>query len=301
MSFTSRARSRIALVVLPVAVAFGLVACGPPPDSYVALGDSFTAGPLITPQDQAVPGCLRSLSNYPHLIAPDLNQPAFRDVSCSGARTKDMTQAQDVDPDPDNPPQLDALDASTKLVTLGIGGNDIGFTEIARTCIELFAQQQTGSPCRDFYNKGGVDEIGRRIAALAPVFAGVLDRIEARSPRAKVFTVGYPAVLPETTDLFELCQPVLPVAKGDVPWLRDEVEKRLNATIRYVTVSKGDVYVDTYGPSIGHDACQPEGIRWVEPLVPAADAAPIHPNRFGMEATADAVRATMRANGVSVG
>lgn len=301
MSFTSRARSRIALVVLSVAAALGLAACGPPPDSYVALGDSYTAGPLVTPQDPNTPGCLRSLANYPHLIAPDLGQPAFRDVSCSGAQTKDMTQSQDVDPDPDNAPQLDALDASTKLVTLGIGGNDIGFSEIAGNCIRLFAQQQTGSPCRDFYNQGGVDEIGRRIAALAPVFEALLDEIDARSPAAKVFTVGYPAVLPETTALFELCQPVLPVAKGDVDWLRDDVEKRLNATIQYVTAAHGEVFVDTYGPSIGHDACQPVGVRWVEPLVPAMDAAPIHPNRLGMEATAEAVRDTMRANGVSVG
>lgn len=301
MSFTSRARSRIALVVLSVAAALGLAACGPPPDSYVALGDSYTAGPLVTPQDPNTPGCLRSLANYPHLIAPDLGQPAFRDVSCSGARTKDMTQSQDVDPDPDNAPQLDALDASTKLVTLGIGGNDIGFSEIAGNCLRLFAQQQTGSPCRDFYNQGGVDEIGRRIAALAPVFEAVLDDIDARSPAAKVFTVGYPAILPETTHLFELCQPVLPVAKGDVDWLRDDVEKRLNATIQYVTAAHGEVFVDTYGPSIGHDACQPVGVRWVEPLAPAMDAAPIHPNRLGMEATADAVRDTMRANGVSVG
>ena len=301
MSITARARSRIALLVLPLAAALGLAACGPPPDSYVALGDSFTAGPAITPQDPSRLGCLRSLADYPHLVAPDLGQPAFRDVSCSGAKTRDMTSTQDVDPDPDNPPQLDALDASTKLVTLGIGGNDIGFTEIARTCVELFAAQQSGSPCRDFYNKDGVDEIGRRIAALAPAFDAVLDGIEARSPAAEVFTVGYPAVLPETTDLFELCQPVLPVAKGDVAWLRDSVEKRLNDTIRFVTVAHGDVYVDTYGPSIGHDACQPPGVRWVEPLIPAMDAAPIHPNRLGMDATAAAVRATMRANGVSVG
>ena len=301
MSFTSRARSRIALVVLPVAATLGLAACGPPPDSYVALGDSFTAGPAITPQDPATPGCLRSLVDYPHLIAPDLGQPAFRDVSCSGAQTKDMTQSQDVDPDPDNPPQLDALDASTKIVTLGIGGNDIGFTEIARTCVQRFVEQKTGSPCRDHYNQGGVDEIGNRIAALAPAFAGVLDGIDARSPQAEVFTVGYPAILPETTELFALCQAAMPVAEGDVAWLRDEVEKRLNATIEYVTVAHGEVYVDTYGPSIGHDACKPVGTRWVEPLVPAMDAAPIHPNRLGMEATADAVRATMQANGVSVG
>lgn len=300
MSFSSRAKARAVPAVLVAAAALGLAACGPPPDSYVALGDSYTAGPLITQQDTTIPGCLRSLSNYPHLIAP-LGQPAFRDVSCSGAQTKDMTAAQDVDPDPDNPPQLDALDVNTKIVTLGIGGNDIGFSEIAKNCVGRFVPGQPGSPCRDFYNQGGVDEIGRRLAILAPKLEEVLDGIDARSPSAKVFTVGYPAILPETTDLFELCQPVLPVAKGDVAFLRDEVEKRLNATIRYVTVAHGEIYVDTYERSIGRDACQPEGIRWVEPLVPAMDAAPVHPNRLGMEGTAESVRIVMRANGVAVG
>ena len=66
------------------------------PDRY------HTAGPRR-------PGLPALRRNYPSLIAPDLDLPAFRDVSCSGAQTKDMTQAQDVDPDPDNPPQFDAL------------------------------------------------------------------------------------------------------------------------------------------------------------------------------------------------
>jgi len=301
MSLSSRVRLHAVPVVLAVGAALGLAACGPPPDSYVALGDSFTAGPIVLPQDEATPGCLRSTANYPHLIAPDLSPPAFRDVSCSGAQTKDMFAPQEVDPDPDNPAQLDTLDASTTIVTLGIGGNDIGFTEIAKKCVELFAQQKEGSPCRDFYNSGGVDQIGGRIAQLAPKLAAVLDEIDARSPRAKVFVVGYPAILPETTTDFELCQPTLPVAKGDVPYLRDDVEKRLNATIQYVAASHGEVYVDTYGPSIGHDACKPPTVRWVEPVVPMLDAAPVHPNRLGMEASARAVRSAMQANGVAVG
>ena len=164
-----------------------------PSRSYVALGDSFTSGPLITPQDRAVPGCLRSDVNYPSLVAPDLGLPAFRDVSCSGAQTKDMTQAQDVDPDPDNPPQLDGLDRAPTVVTLGIGGNDIGFTSIATKCGELGLQDPTGSPCKQFYNRTGSDEIAARIAALAPKLRTVLDRIDARAPR-KVFVVGYPAL-----------------------------------------------------------------------------------------------------------
>jgi lysophospholipase L1-like esterase len=274
------------------------------PDSYVALGDSYTAGPLIPNQDANYPGCLRSDHNYPHLIAPDLGLPAFRDVSCSGAQTKDMTSSQDVDPNPDNPPQFNALNGNTKVVTLGIGGNDIGFTGIAEQCAELYFQNPTttGSPCKDFYNQGGTDQLAVRIADLAPKLKAVLDGIDARSPNAKVFVVGYPAILPETIGEFTpLCQLALPVAKGDVPYLRDGVEKRLNAMIQDVAVAHGEVYVDTYAPSIGHDACKLPTVRWVEPVAPGGVAAPVHPNADGMVATAETVRTVMRANGVSVG
>ncbi len=291
---------RVAAHLSIVALVAGLLLGGcAPPASYVALGDSFTAGPLILPQDSAVPGCLRSDVNYPTLIAPSLPQPAFRDVSCSGARTRDMAAAQDVEPDPDNPPQLHALDGSTELVTLGIGGNDIGFTEIAETCVRLALGDPNGSPCRDHYTAGGVDQIQARIAALRPRLRTVLDEIVRRSPRARVFVVGYPAILPETTAGFALCRPTLPIATGDVAYLRDQVQKRLNAAIRYEARNRGHVYVDTYTPSIGHDACKPPTIRWVEPLIPAADAAPVHPNRIGMRELATIVRYAMRSAGVA--
>jgi lysophospholipase L1-like esterase len=295
-----RFRGTLVGVVAAVLLAGLLSACESVP-SYVALGDSYTAGPGVQPPDPAFPGCLRSDANYPTLVAPHLGLPAFRDVSCSGAQTKDMTASQDVDPDPDNPPQFDALDAGTDVVTLGIGGNDIGFLEIAETCGRLFVESRgQGSPCRDYYNSSGSDEIAARIGALAPRLQDVLNGIRTRAPSAKVFTVGYPAILPETTARFELCQPVLPVAKGDVPYLRDEVEKKLNATIQWVTLALGHRFVDTYAPSIGHDACQAPTVRWVEPVVPTGDAAPVHPNGLGMEGMAEAVRTTLAANGVPV-
>jgi GDSL-like Lipase/Acylhydrolase family len=293
-------RSRLVVLVLAVTAVLGLTACEPPA-SYVALGDSYTAGPLITPQDPAIPGCIRSDANYPNLIAPDLDLPAFRDVSCSGAETEDMFATQEVDPDPDNPPQLNALDRNTKVVTLGIGGNDIGFSDIAKTCAELGIRNGLqGSPCKDFYTAGGTDRLAAEIASVGPKLEDVLVAIRQRSPAAKIFVVGYPAILPESTTLFAACQPVMPIAAGDVPYLRDKVEKRLNGVIKAVTRDLGHRFVDTYTPSIGHDACQPPGIRWVEPVVPAQDAAPVHPNRLGMIATADVVEARMRDAGVPV-
>lgn len=294
-----RTSSRAIAVVAIISMA-GLFTSCTPPASYVALGDSYTSGPGIQPQDTSIPGCLRSQINYPHLIAPDLHQPAFRDVSCSGAQTKDMTASQDVDPNPDPAPQFNALDGYTKIVTLGIGGNDIGFVDIAETCVRLAVQSPLATtPCRDYYRANGI--ITQRINALVPRLDAVLSGIASRSPQAKVFVVGYPDILPEDPASYLQCRPVLPVATGDIPYLRDQVEKVLNRTLKERATAHGAIYVDTYTGSIGHDACQAPSVRWVEPVAPAADAAPVHPNRLGMQATANAVRATMRVNGIAVG
>jgi lysophospholipase L1-like esterase len=257
----------------------GLAACQPP-TNYVALGDSFTAGPVIPVQQTDPAGCLRSDHNYPHLIAPDVGHPVFRDASCSGAETEDMTQPQQVDPDGPNPPQFDRLDGRTRLVTLGIGGNDIGFSEIAENCATpLPPSPQQGTPCQDHYVVDGQDELSRRIAETAPKVAAVLQGIHSRSPQARVLVVGYPALLPESGPG---CWPSMPIAVGDVPYLRD-MQKELNAMLRTQALGNGAEYVDTYTPSIGHDACSLPGVRWVEPVVPASPAAPIHPNALGME------------------
>ena len=53
--------------------------------------------------------------------------------------------------------------------------------------------------------------------------------------------------------------------------------------------------MDVYGPSIGRDACQGSGIRWVEPLIPANAAAPVHPNARGMDGMATVVAAAIGA------
>jgi lysophospholipase L1-like esterase len=67
---------------------------------------------------------LKSSNNYGHLVQLRKRYAEFRDPSCSGAETEDMTQTQNVSPGP-NPPQFDSLSADNVLVTLQIGGNDI--------------------------------------------------------------------------------------------------------------------------------------------------------------------------------
>ena len=141
--------SRVAAVAAAVAalVVAGSLVVPATADSevrYAALGDSFTAGPLVPLQGGHPPGCLRSDHNYPHLVAAAAGM-ALADVSCSGARTDHLFGPQAVLGGP-NPPQLDAVGPGTGVVTVGIGGNDIGFAEIVTTC---FAALPLGQPGQD--------------------------------------------------------------------------------------------------------------------------------------------------------
>jgi lysophospholipase L1-like esterase len=254
-----------------------------PPRSYVALGDSYTAGPLIPVQIPPF-GCLKSDHNYPHLAAPDLGLPAFRDASCSGAETDDMTQTQNVDPGP-NPPQFDSLDSNTRIVSIQIGGNDIGFSEIAKNCSST---SPYGHPCQDRYVVNGHDEISQRIADTAPKVAGVLQGIHARSPKARVYLVNYLPILPETGIG---CWPQVPIAYEDVPYLRAK-QQELNQMLATQASKNDAVLVDAYTAGIGHDACELPTVRWVEPAAPTP-AAPLHPNLFGMQAMARMLEAAV--------
>jgi lysophospholipase L1-like esterase len=278
--------ARAARVAAVLAVFFTVVVgrADAAPDTYVAIGDSYTAGPLVPDQVPHPIGCWRSNHNYPHLVAA-ARSAALRDVSCSGATTDDLFAPQDVWAGP-NPPQLDAVNASVSTVTVQIGGNDIGFSEIVGRCAAVVP---LGTPCQDTYVRGGVDEIGRRIAATGPKVAAALAEVRRRSPRARVLVVGYPTILPENQPG---CWPLLPIAPADVPYLRAK-EKELNAMLAARAAAAGARYVDVYGPSIGHDACQLPGVRWVEPLLPLAPAAPVHPNALGMQAMAAVVTAAM--------
>ncbi|MFE4517914.1 SGNH/GDSL hydrolase family protein [Kitasatospora sp. NPDC056783] len=273
----------------------------PPTGPYVALGDSYTAGLDIPPQTGEPGACRRSGVNYPSLVAKALSLAPgqFTDVSCSSARTGDLTGPQKV-ADGTNRAQLDALTADTRLVTLGIGGNDAGFTEVVTECakenlVDLVkgvitdgGDRSGKSPCRDHYAAGnGTDEVQRRVDAAGERLGRVLQEIGKRAPKAKVYVVGYPGLLPADP---ASCRPVLgnAVAAADLGFLVEK-EQQLNGMLRQRAEAAGAVFVDLAQPSAGHDMCAGEDKRWVEPPLPRRGMAPIHPNAQGQEAAAGVV------------
>jgi lysophospholipase L1-like esterase len=270
---------RTAILALAMLVALAAFAGAARAANYAALGDSYAAGPII-PNQIAPLGCLKSDHNYAHLATPSIGL-TLRDPSCSGAKTDDMTNPQSTELGT-NPPQFNSLDSETTVVSLTIGGNDIGFTEIALNCLTV---NPFATPCKDKYNSGGKDQVAERIAATAPKVAAVLQGIHSRSPSADVYVVNYAAIFPETG--FG-CWPQMPIGFGDVPYLRAK-EKELNAMLATQAVANGATLVNWYSASIGHDACKGSSTRWVEPVVPTNPAAPIHPNLAGMQGAANAL------------
>jgi lysophospholipase L1-like esterase len=267
------------------------------PKSMVALGDSYASGPLVPVQYEQPWGCLRSSMNYAHQVAAALDL-ALTDVTCSGADTNDMWDTQGVSPEeefaeygggfgydghPGNPPQLDALEETTDVVTLQIGGNDIGFGGLATTCGEGAIG---GDGCWEAV--AALDPYGR-IERTGPKIAAVLEEIHRRSPEATIYVLGYPGIFKIGAEA--RCDAML-VEEDDAFNLRD-VQEKLNEMIEGVAeaedrdYSAATEYVDVYGPSAGHTACDLPAIRWVEPIVPVNAAAPVHPNLGGMTAIRD--------------
>jgi len=253
--------------------------------AYVALGDSYTSGPLVPFQILGAKGCFRSDHDYPHLVASLSHATSLHDASCSGADTSNMTGSQNV-VGGSNPPEFNSLSGSTNVVTLQIGGNDIGFVSILLHCASVVPW---GSHCHGKYVKNGDDKISDAINATAPKIGAVINGIHSRAPHARVFVLGYPAILPDSGGG---CWPLMPIAKGDVSYLRAK-EKQLNSAIAAQASAHHATYVDVYTPSVGHDACSGYSKRWIEPVVPLHLAAPVHPNSSGEQGMANAVHAAI--------
>ncbi|WP_307851179.1 SGNH/GDSL hydrolase family protein [Nocardiopsis sp. MG754419] len=276
-------RRRLAGIVAPVAAAaLGVTMVASPAAAdeaeaaaythYVAIGDSFTAGPMVSAQMPLL-GCMQSSVNYPKRLAEQLGIEDITDVSCSGAVMNDLYEKQFDDTDP----QLDALRADTDLVTVGIAGNDFGFSEVLVECAKQSLSNPVGSPCSAHYGT----ELDDRIEGLRGEVSQVYADIAERSPNATVLSIGYLQIMPESGG----CWPSTPIARGDVPLL-DEAQTALNAMIAEESAAHGAVFVDTF--ERGHDVCQGSDTRWVEGLIPE-DGAPVHPNNLGMAATTDFV------------
>jgi lysophospholipase L1-like esterase len=273
-STSTRSRRLVAVVIaalLAIVLAAPAAQATVSPLRYVALGDSYSAASGVLPPDPAAPPeCLRSILNYPHVIAGSTGA-ALTDVTCGAADTNDFFESQYYGV----PPQLDALSSDTQLVTMTIGGNDSNvFIETILTCGSLgVLSLGQGSPCKDQYGSSFEDTIRN---TTYPSLVRALQAVRTAAPRARVAILGYPWIMPASGGCFDK----MPIASGDVPYVHG-IQATLNDAVRRAAAATGATYVNLNTASLGHDACQPIGVRWVEPVLQGTNAVIVHPNALG--------------------
>ncbi|KPF90986.1 hypothetical protein IP81_12175 [Novosphingobium sp. AAP83] len=238
---------------------------------YVAMGSSFASGPGVGPNTPDTPQrCGRGTLNYPNLLAQRLKLKLV-DATCGGAKTEHVLGAWD-----EVPPQIDSVDADTRLVTITIGGNDIGFmTNIFAALCERAEKPAPRCPkwrAADEAEWKG-DELRMR---------EIVRTVRARAPKARIVFVDYITVLPAKTGCAEL-----PVSAERLAFSQS-VAKRLAAMTAQVAREEGAELLKFSNLSKGHAPCSKT--PWSNGAVaPADDGIPVHPNKAGHAAAAAAL------------
>ena len=245
---------------------------------YVALGCSMAAGPGVRPRATGAPRLSgRSARNYPHLVAERVSLELV-DVTFSGATTAHVL----TDRQRGAAPQIAALDGSESLVTVTIGGNDVGYIPLLMAA--------------------SLPRIVRRLPLLGARISELLDReardraledvfdslcavgrvLRERAPRARVFFVDCLTVLPATG------VPAPPLSAADA-----DLGRHVAATLERLTAdaaaATGCEVVGAAAASRHHHAwsTEPWTTRSGVPL--PGRPAPLHPNDAGMRAVAQLV------------
>lgn len=162
--------------LLSIVAATPAAATAPASDwDYVALGDSYSSGVGASGQTGT---CLRSVNGYPGLWKTANDPKTYRSVACSGATTDTLRSGQ-----------LSALNGQTDLVTLTIGGNDVGFATTVITCTLVS-------------DSGCASAVADAMAVLRDEMPAKFDAtyadIRRKAPNAKVVVLGYPLLFDET-------------------------------------------------------------------------------------------------------
>ncbi len=252
---------------------------------YVALGSSMAAGPGIQPRAADAPRWSgRSARNYAHLVAERMSFELV-DVTFSGATTAHILS----DRQHGAPPQITALDGAEDLVTVTVGGNDVGY-------VPLLMAAALPRPARR------LPLLGTRIAelldrdtrdrALAQAFdslCAVGKAVRERAPRARIFFVDYLTMLPPAG------VPAAPISEADAA-LGRHVATTLERLTADAAAATGCELVTASAASRDHHAWSAEPwtttpAKYVVPL--PGRPAPLHPNGAGMCAVAEVVAAQL--------
>jgi lysophospholipase L1-like esterase len=247
---------------------------------YVAIGDSYSSGegnPRFVPSAGA---CDLSRKAWPYKLDNAVESIQLAgNIACSGAKTDAL-----VEEFKGQEPQLEVMKAlKPDLVTVTIGGNDVGFREVVRFCFYASAVVHLPGSC----SKALRDEVAI-IDAFGGIVSGIYNAIETEAPDARIIVVGYPRLFPQKQGNVVNCG-----------WLTNDVRKRFNSLAnqldRELSAAANGVglsYVSTLDALSGHELCTRRS--WVNAL---SGSPPYqyqgHPNNAGQNAIALVVQSQL--------
>ncbi|MDO6414512.1 SGNH/GDSL hydrolase family protein [Sphingomonas sp. BIUV-7] len=248
---------------------------------YVALGSSFAAGIGLGPRAPRSPlVCLRTTNGYPQQLAR-MRGLSLVDVTCSGATSTHVLAGGQIFLGP----QIDAITRKTRLVTMTIGGNDIGYVGDLSLAAARRQRSLTGWLARAATRAPRLDR-ARDYDGVRVRMVAIIRAIRKRAPAATIIVLSYPQILPESGTCERLA-----LAEGDVATMRN-VGDRLVAATRAAAMQAGAEFIDLQQLGGAHDACAPD--PWVNGWRDAAKT-PFHPTLAGATAAAQAIAALLDA------
>lgn len=255
--------------------------------NYYALGDSYSSGDGAYdyyPDTAVQGGCWRSANAYPELVADSYDfagKLSFR--ACSGQRGHAMLDAID-----EVGSQLDWNAPHTSLVTIGIGGNDLGFSSVLKTCMVRVPLLDSGTCTAQ------EEDIRKRMQKFETTFEELVGAVRERAPDARILVVGYPRIFPE-----EPVGSYYTLTASNQRWLNETIqefnEQLAEAVAAHDTEiassrSVGSVeFVDVYHALDGHEIGAEE--PWVNGVLLRNIAAGVTVDRSTFHPDADGHRA----------
>jgi lysophospholipase L1-like esterase len=197
--------------------------------NYVALGDSYSSGVGSGSYTSSSGSCDRSTKAYSQLWTNANAPSSFTFVACSGATTADVLSSQ-----------ISALSSSTTLVSITIGGNDVGFSDVMETCV-----LDSTSTCVSAINTAESEAQSQLPAKLDSVYA----KIKSLSPNAHVVVLDYP----EFYDLSKssTCIGLSTTDRTDL----NQAADILDGVIKVEAGKYGFVFGDVRSAFAGHEIC----------------------------------------------
>ena len=245
-------------------------------DRYVAMGSSYAAGLSVGPAAPDGPTrCGHGSLSYPRLLAKHLSL-TLADASCSGSTTEHI-----LGPWNEVPPQIEAVTAETRLVTITSGGNDVSFVSnlFAIACPEL---PEANRPGRCPLARWGDDA---EWAAVEARMHQIVVEVRRRAPAAQIVFVDYPAIVPPSGG----CAALLGSAK-DLAASRAQAQ-RLAALTARVARSEKVLLLRASRLTARHTPCAAD--PWSYGSRAPTGGAPLHPNTKAHAAIAEALIAML--------